>query len=185
MNNKIYTQIQSRMNTLEKNRNSAIDSLKAKLNGYVADFKNASLHTTANADAETFVKAIEDKEHAKHFIDYYTECIKRVESESLFTDEEYNSNVNAIRSEQKKITDASFKKVVKTLNELFSIYDELDEDIRAFNDLIRELNLASHKPDKVVVFHDNKYDFIDSHVGQLEGELAVLPAFREYFSDHK
>lgn len=185
MENKVYSQIQSKLNKLQSNKDKVIDDFRKKLSEAEEQFSKASTHTTSNSSADEYVSAMESRTKAQHYIDYYKECIKRVDSESIFTEAEYKNIVDEIRSEQKKAVDASFKKIVKLLNEVFSTYADTYNLVTDFNHLIESVNGACKKPSEMVVFNYGLYDFIRNYIGRAKLTAESNPQYGDYFRTDK
>lgn len=185
MENKVYTQIQSKLNKLQSSKDKVIDEFRKKLSENEDQFSKASTHTASNSSADEYVSAMESRTKAQHYIDYYKECIKRAESESIFTEAEYKNIVDDIRSEQKKAVDASFKKIVKLLNEVFSTYTDTCNLVSDFNHLIESVNSACNKPSEIVMFSYVPYDFIRNYIGRAKQTAEINPVYGEYFKASK
>lgn len=185
MDNKVFSQIQAKLNKLQSNKDKVIDDFRKRLSEAEGQFNKASTHTTSNSSADEYVSAMEARTKAQYYIDYYKECIKRVESESIFTEAEYKDIIDDIRSEQKKAVDTSFKKIVKLLNEVFSTYTDTYNLVTDFNHLIESVNGACNKPSEIVVFNYGQYDFIRNYVGRIKHNAEMNPVYGEYFKDRK
>ena len=182
MANKLYEQIHRKLTQLKEKKDSVINVLQSNLNKYEEQYKNAITHTTSNSDADTYVKAMETKDKAKYYVEYYSSKIKQADDEMLLSDGEYNKYINDIRSEQKRLADDTFNKIVKLLNEVFSIYESTFEQIQKFNELIAEIDMVNHKPAQFVVFQYAPYDFIRNNIGTLEHKARMNPTFGSYFA---
>ena len=181
MDNKVFSQIQSKLNKLQSNKDKVVDDFKKRLSEVEEQFNNASTHTTSNSSADEYVSAMESRTKAEYYIDYYKECVKRVESESIFTEEQYKDIVNDIRSEQKKAVDDSFKKIVKLLNEVFTIYSDTYSLVTDFNHLIESVDRACNKPSEIVMFNYGLYDFIRNYVSRIKHTAEINPQYGDYF----
>lgn len=185
MDNKLYTKITLKLNKLQVNKEKVIGSFKTKLSEAEEQFRTASLHNTSNSGADEYVSAMEKKSHAQHYIDYYTECIKNAEAEPIFDDAEFNGFVQDIRSEQKKITDSSFNKIVSLLKEAFTVCDDMHDQITEFNHLIETLRKACKKPVEVVNYNDLKYVFLNNFMGSTKRSAVVNSEYGHFFKDHE
>lgn len=185
MNNRVYKQIETKMQSLISKRSSIVDGFRKKLAEHEKTLAEASTHTASNSDADTFVKAMVDKDNAQHYIDYFTEKIQQTTSEGLFTDEEYRENVKAIRSEQKKIADSSIKQIAKLLDEVFSILTDMVADVDAFNELIAEMSRQSNVSFSLITFDYQPYNFIRNTVGHFERNLKNNPNYNSCFDRTK
>lgn len=185
MNNKLYKQIDSKMQSLINKRTSIVDGFRKKLAVHEQKLAEANTHTASNSDAETFVKAMEDKDNAQHYIDYYTEKIQQTTSERLFTEEEYKENVKAIRSEQKKIADASIKQIAQHLDAVFSILTDMNDEVQAFNELIAEMSRQSNVRFSLITFDYPPFTFIRNTVGHFEKNMKNNPNYGSCFDRFK
>ena len=185
MENKVYSQIQSKLNKLQSNKDKVISDFRKNLSEAEKQFRTASTHTTANSSADEYVSSMESRTKAQHYIDYYNECIKRVESESFFTEDEYQDIVSDIRSEQKKAVEATFKKIVPLLKEVFSTYNDTFNLVTDFNHLIEAVNRACNKPSEIVMFNYELYDFIRNYIGNIERTAKMNPKYGDYFRTDK
>lgn len=185
MENKVFSQIQSKLNKLQSNKDKVINDFRKNLSEAEKQFRTESNRTASNSSADEYANAMESRRKAQYYIDYYNECIKRVESESFFTEDEYKDIVNDIRSEQRKAVDATFKKIVPLLKEVFSIYNDTFNLVTDFNHLIERINRTCNKPSEIVVFNNTLYDFIRNYIGSIERTAKMNPQYGDYFRTDK
>ena len=185
MDNKVFKKITSKLISLQANKEKIIGNFKSKLSEAEEQFRTASLHNTSNSGADEYVSAMEKKSHAQHYIDYYTECVKTAEAEPIFDDAEFNDLIQDIRSEQKKITDSSFNKITKLLNEAFIVCDDMVYQITEFNHLIEAMHIACKKPAEVMVYNDLKFAFTKNYIGSIRRSAVLNPEFGSSFKDHE
>lgn len=188
MENKTYKQLVSRIEKLEKNKTAVINSFRSKLEEYKRKYQEASVLSTPESDADTFVVNLEIKDNAEKYIKYYTAKIQQIESESLFTDEEHDSIIESIRSEQQKISDTSFRKIVTLLNEVFAVYDDCSNQVKQFTDLKTEVDNSSNKPSDNAVsmyFNYDPYNFLKYFIGKFEHNCKHHPTYGYLFDKQK
>lgn len=173
---KTYTRIASKIEKVEDKRNADILKCKKIIAENEAVIQEASKSITAKTEVDEFLTASEQKAKAEALISACNTKIKMLESDSLLTESEYESDVKCIRSEQQSICQKSFKQIVKLMDEMFELYTEAFDKVNTYNDLIANLARVANKntgPAGVVLYNDAVFNFMRNHIGRLAKNMET------------
>jgi len=185
MKNKTYTRIASKIEKLENKRTADINKCKDIIAENEARIQEADTYITVNTDIDDFLTASENKGKAESAIKACKDKIHLLETEGMISESEYAEDVNAIRSEQQKVAEDTFKAIVPLMKQMFELYLDMDEKVKMFNDLIEaEADIAKHDlgPTRIVTYNDDKYELVSGYVGRLKYQMEHHLKLSDYFT---
>lgn len=188
MKNKTYSAIASKIEKLENQRTADISRCHEIIADNESKIQEADTHITVNTDIDEFMVASESRTKSEIAIKACKDKIKLLETEGMISKAEYEEDVKAIRSEQKKIADEAFKAIVPLMKQMFELYLDMDSKVNEFNHLIEadaEVAKQNLGVTKTATYHDDKYDLVQGYVGRLKNQMEHHIKLSEYFSDNK
>ena len=185
MKNKVFVRIFTKIERLEDKKALDIKKCEDIIAENEKKIHEAAEHITVNTDIDDFLNASEKRAKAENAIKACNEKIHLLKTEGLISEEEYDADVKAIRSEQKRLADETFKSIVPMMLQMFKLFEDMDADIKKFNDLIRdEAAVAMHDlgPTKQVLYNgDEKYDLMKNYIGRLQYQMEHHLTLSDYF----
>lgn len=188
MKNKVFSSIASKIEKLQNKKESDISRCHDIIADNESKIQEADTRITVNTDIDEFLIASENRAKSEAAIKACKDKINLLETEGMISKAEYEEDVEAIRSEQKKIVDESFKAILPLMKQMFALYDDMDAKVNEFNSLIKadadiakvDLGIA-----KLITYNDDKYDLLKSHVGKLKYNMIHHFKLSESFRDIK
>lgn len=187
MKNKVFVRVFSKIEKLQNKRTTDINRCKDIIAANETKIQEASEKITVNADIDDFLIASENRAKAEAAVKACKDKIRLLENEGLISEEEYEEDVKAIRSEQQKIADEAFKAIVPLMKQMFKLYDDMNENVEKFNDLIKsEADVAKHNlgAAAIVTYNDDKYDLVKGNVGRLKYQMEHHMKLADYFTQN-
>lgn len=182
-----------KMNTFEKitSKIKAINEKKVsdinRCNSLIAEEESAIQEAekliNVNTEIDGFLQASERKAKAEETIKACKKRIELLNTQSLMSEEEYTADKNAIRSEQKKISEEAFNKMVNLMNQMFKLYDEAFKQIESYNNLLRGVSEIAHHDTTSVAYQDEMYSVMKGYIGKLEYQMKNHPKYSDRFKN--
>lgn len=185
MKNKVYSTIASKIEKLENQRTADISRCHEIIADNESKIQEADTHITVNTDIDEFMVASESRTKSEIAIKACKDKIHLLETEGMISESEYAEDVNAIRSEQQKVAEDTFKAIVPLMKQMFELYLDMDEKVKMFNDLIKaEADIAKHDlgPTRIVTYNDDKYELVSGYVGRLKYQMEHHLKLSDYFT---
>lgn len=184
MKTNTFEKISSKIKAINEKKVSDINRCKSLIAEEESAIQEAEKHINVNTDIDGFLQASERKAKAEETINACKKRIELLNTQALMSEEEFTADRNALRSEQKKIIEEAFNKMVTLMNQMFKLYDETTEKVETYNHLIESLYNVAHKDYTFIFYTDDMYSVIKGNIGGLKKQMAMNSKFSDRFTNH-
>lgn len=183
MKNNTFEKITAKINSINEKKVSDINRCKSLIAEEESAIQEAEKHINVHTDIDGFLQASERKAKAEETIKACENRIELLKTQSLISEEEFSAYKNAIRSEQKKISEEAFNKMVNLMNQLFRLYDETTKQIESYNNLLKGVSEIAHHSTTSAIYQDDMYSVMQGSIGRLEYQMRTHIKFSDRFNN--
>lgn len=139
MKNKVFDTAKARMEELQSENSVELKTAKEQIAQAQAMQREAydeAVKCYEKADTKGYHKAQDASREAKDIIDMFTSKVERLKNDPLITEEEYNTVVNSIMTEQASIVKEAKKRIATLIDQMEEISNDVLEKLEVGNSLL-------------------------------------------------